>query len=361
MAREKARDMTKVLTPAGLQSRFNELVNSGIKTEEASTIFKYDSKFKLLENGDFEMKYYFDSIENKINGYEFAEEVHISALENELKKSRNSFINSLDSDSELAETIKKVHDAQSNNQGRVPSTNYGIIRRDSLNRTRETLIDYACMHESDWKSFITLTIADESIDIDAANKYFQNFVRQWRRAYPELIYLGVPEFQKRGAIHYHILTNVPCGSDLIPEKPIKNIWSTKYKKFYDLNFYDLKYWDSEKIGFSSAFDFELTDDHFNVALYITKYLYKDVDNRLFGRNKILKSNNLKKPDIVKLSHTSACYINAIEYIKEKGYDLEITSVRADKPHVIPFDVVKTKLSRDDYIMVQAILKDDIPF
>lgn len=344
----------KNLTAEGRLHRLDELEQLGIRTKEAHTTFNYDSKFKLLENNEIEIKLYWDSIEKNKSGFEQLHDVQSSSsLADQLLETHDAFLTSIPSDSELGVVLD-----QAKNKGRVKSDECGVIRSDSLSRTREKLIDYACMHESEWKSFITLTIADNNISIDEANKKFSDFIRSWRRCFPDLKYLGVPEFQKRGAIHYHILTNVPCGHHLIPALPKKRIWSTKYKKYYDLIYYDIKYW---KKGFTTAFDFKCADDRFNVALYITKYLYKDIDNRLFGRNKILKSNNLKKPDIIELSHRSACYINAMEFIKEKGYSVQQRSFEASKPFQIPFDVLKLKVSRDDYNMLQAILKDDLPF
>lgn len=342
------------LTADGRLNRLDELEQRGIRTKEAHTIYNYDSKFKLLENNEIEIKLYWDSIEKNKIGYEELTPVHCSSsIDGQLSETRDTFLSSIPCDSELGTALENAK-----NKGRVKSNECGVIRADSLSRTREKLIDYACMHESEWKSFITLTIAENDVSIDEANKQFSDFIRCWRRSFPDLIYLGVPEFQKRGAIHYHILTNVPCGHDLIPAQPKKRIWSTKYKKHYDFIYYDIKHW---KKGFTTAFDFKCADDRFNVALYITKYLYKDIDNRLFGRNKILKSNNLKKPDIFELSHRSACYINAMEFIKEKGYSVQQRSFEASKPFQIPFDVLKLKVSRDDYNMLQAILKDDLPF
>lgn len=344
----------KNLTAAGRQNRLDELEQRGIRTKEAHTTFNYDSKFKLLDNNEIEIKLYWDSIEkNKSVFEELIPGLSSSSLDAELSETRDSFLSSISSDSELGKALD-----QAKNLGRVASDECGVIRKDSLSRTREKLIDYACMHEKEWKSFITLTVADSNKSIDDANKDFAKFITLWRRSFPDFKYLAVPEFQKRGAIHYHLLTNVPCGHDLIPAQPKKRIWSTKYKKYYDLVYYDIKYWSK---GFTTAFDFNCTDDKFNVALYITKYLYKDIDNRLFGRNKILKSNNLKKPVVIELSHRSACYINAMDYLKEKGYSIQQRSFKASKPYQIPFDILKLKVSRDDYNMLDAILKDDIPF
>lgn len=191
------------------------------------------------------------------------------------------------------------------------------IAKTSLMRTRDSLIAYASENSRHWHSFITLTFGDEVTEITEANNKFSNFTRQWNRNFPEFRYLGVPEYQKNGRVHYHLLTNLVCG-DQIPEKePIKT-YNKNTRKETVLKFYDLPYWG---YGFSSAFNIDTTNDQFNVALYITKYLFKDVDNRLFGHNKILKSNNLDKPVVYYLNDNQV-YTNAIKYLLENGYQVE---------------------------------------
>lgn len=74
------------------------------------------------------------------------------------------------------------------------------VRKDSLCRSRNLLIDYACQNYDSWKSFITLTFKEEVKDISEANKQFNT----WRTAVArkckahgiDFQYLGVPEFQK---------------------------------------------------------------------------------------------------------------------------------------------------------------------
>ena len=60
----------------------------------------------------------------------------------------------------------------------------------------------------DWETFITLTFADNIIDIKTANKQFRYFIDKVQRVKKNFKYLCVPEFQKRGAVHYHLLTNI---------------------------------------------------------------------------------------------------------------------------------------------------------
>ena len=215
------------------------------------------------------------------------------------------------------------------------------VRQDSLARTRNNLIDYDCENSSVFKSFVTLTFADNVTQIDVANKIFAKWRKSVKRYCDnhniDFVYLGVPEFQKRGAVHYHLLTSLPCECDIIPRRKPINLWNSEEKKWTVLDFYDLKYWGS---GWSTAFDIvKDTDSNFNVALYITKYLYKDLDDRLFGHTRLLKSNSLKKPDVFKLMRDNPEYIEVMEYIKK--YDVQKSFRFAgdkDKPYIIPFDM-----------------------
>lgn len=184
------------------------------------------------------------------------------------------------------------------------------VRKDSLMRSRDLIIDYASQNAKVFHSFITLTFADNVTDLSEANKKFEIFITQMRRYCKamgiEFYYLGVPEFQKRGAVHYHLLTSLVCGTELLPLQEGQT------------DMYNVKFW---KHGFTSAYNLDMTDNNFNVALYLTKYLFKDLDERLFGRTRVLKSNNLAKPDTYYLLKDSEVYQKAKQYIKEH-YDVE---------------------------------------
>lgn len=261
-------------------------------------------------------------------------------------------------DTKYKDLIVLDDDVKESKKGRVAKkdlTDDSIIRLDSLARSRDLLIDYASNNCDLWLSFVTLTFKDNVTDLDYANKKFNSWVLSMRRSCKkmgfEFSYLGVPEFQKRGAVHYHILCNVPCGSSLIEyQKDTAN-----NKKMYDV-----KFW---KHGFTSAFDIEKdTDDKFNVALYICKYLYKDLDERLFGHTRVLKSNNLKKPNEYYLMQNNDTYQRAYEFIKEKGYN--ITNIYSfeptvDKSYITPFISLNYKTSiRDDNNTLEEILQNE---
>lgn len=262
--------------------------------------------------------------------------------------------------SKYNEIIKKLKESKKNKVKKSCSSSSELkeIRKDNLTRTRNTLIDYASMNVERFKSFVTLTFAENIIDVTYANRCLNTYLTQVRRYCKkhdmELFYLGVPEFQKRGAVHYHIMMNIEAGSFLLPVQKGKE------------NMYDVRYWNH---GFTSVLDFNKTDEGFNPVLYMIKYLYKDIDDRLFGHKKVLKSHNLVKPDVVKLEENSTVYQTAIAYMEEKGYLDVPVSIYDYKPKDIeedkfkkPFIQVEYKLEKkEDYEMLKEIIGNELPF
>ena len=190
------------------------------------------------------------------------------------------------------------------------------IRYDSLSRTRETLINYICQNSKRFNTFITLTFKDV-MSIEEGNKKFHNFITKHKKIDSNFTYIGVPEYQKRGSIHYHIFTSLKVNTDLIPFSPIDTYDLDGNIKHFDYTI--IKYW---SYGFSTIIDISKNnpniDNNFNIALYMCKYLFKDRDNRLYNHNKILKSNNLDKPNI-KYLHNFSLYKDCDDYLINKGY------------------------------------------
>lgn len=130
-----------------------------------------------------------------------------------------------------------------------------------------------------WKTFITLTFKENINCVLTAHKRFKNFIDKVRRIKKDFMYLAIPEFQKRGAIHYHLLTNI----DVNDSKLI-------YAQAENNNFLHVKYWID---GFDSVEP--LNNDPKKVVGYISKYMTKSIDNRLFGHRRYFNSRNLVKP------------------------------------------------------------------
>ncbi len=137
-----------------------------------------------------------------------------------------------------------------------------------------------------WESFITLTFAENITDITKANSIFNSWRTNVKKIKPDFKYLAVPEFQKRGAVHYHILSNLGVqDKEIILEQQIKKGKAVKYKDLYDV-----KYWTK---GYARV-DF-IKNDYKKIYSYICKYMTKDIDNKLFGKKRYFYSQSLDKP------------------------------------------------------------------
>lgn len=146
-----------------------------------------------------------------------------------------------------------------------------IISQNSINRTKSTL--KRLINNNDFKYFITLTFAENITDLNNANKCFNSFIKSISSVLLNFSYIAVPEFQKRGAVHYHLLVN--CD-DLT-------------KQILDV------YW---TYGFT--FIKNIKTDQF-LHSYLTKYLSKDnslLDPRFFSKKKFFTSQNINKPTVL---------------------------------------------------------------
>lgn len=141
-------------------------------------------------------------------------------------------------------------------------------------------------NRDNWESFITLTFKENITDIVYANKIFNAWVSNVRKLKKDFKYIAVPEFQKRGAVHYHILSNLGKEDTniIIPQK--ERTEKTKYLT----TLFDVKYWSR---GFARV-DF-IKGDYKKIYSYICKYMTKDIDDKLFGKHRYFNSQNLNKP------------------------------------------------------------------
>lgn len=320
----------------------------------------HDIKIKIRKNNTIVIREYERSIVTRetteLNDLEI--ENKITELKEYLSDYTNFTLNSNYQLNKLNKTLTKLENIKNDKKQYIKEKNEELqeIRYDSVARTRDLLIDYTSQNYTQWNTFITLTFKENITSPTEANQLFENYITQVKRYLKkeniELYYIGVPEFQKRGAYHYHILTNIKTNTLLIPKQELKITYSRG--KETKLEYYDLKYWN---YGYSSAFDLKNgINDQFNVALYILKYLYKDIDKRMFGKKKILKSNNLEKPNVLKLQKENRIYNMALAYIKEKGHlEYHYRPQNLDD-NVIPFEENGYTLSLEDYNMFKEILE-----
>lgn len=217
---------------------------------------------------------------------------------------------------------------------KIKNEKYKTIDIKNINRSKMELQRLVKTNEDDFKTFITLTFEQNIVDIDEANKKFHNWRSYIKKVKSDFKYVCVPEFQKRGAVHYHLLTNIDYTDFSLLSKDEMRIY--KPKKGFQI-FKTLNSW---SYGFSNVQDMK----DINVVGYITKYMTKDIDNRLWGHRRYLYSQNLKKPSVSYLDLETTNIIDFLTYHdKIKNYDEKVKSVYADKfGQVIEFQEFKRK-------------------
>jgi len=136
----------------------------------------------------------------------------------------------------------------------------------ALNRIRQlTMLNFS----NDYVKLLTLTFGDCDFDITdprICNKKLSRFLQKLRKLYPTFKYIGVIEFQKRGAVHYHILCDLPFTD------------KDKLAEMWGYGFIDIRKPD------------------YVIGRYLFKYLAKDLnDAKLKGVRVYFCSKNLNKP------------------------------------------------------------------
>jgi hypothetical protein len=118
--------------------------------------------------------------------------------------------------------------------------------------------------------FITLTFAENLQDLDKANLHFNRFIKRLRYRFGKFGWLVVPEFQKRGAVHYHMVT---FGLGYVPNSVLRNIWGHGFVRI------------------------NRCDDVTNLGAYVCKYMTKHSGvDKLQGRKSWWCSRGLKEPE-----------------------------------------------------------------
>lgn len=203
---------------------------------------------KLLNCGDYVQVYYLNNRKSKTKKLE--KELDIKKLDTDNLKKKESLSS--------AETV---------------------IEEKNIIRSKLSCQRLAKTNSKDWKTFITLTFADNVENISLANKKFNMFTSKIQRVKKDFKYIAIPEFQKRGAVHYHLLTNIDINDTSLIVTQEDN---SKFKH--------VKYWNE---GFTKVDTLE--NDIKKIVGYISKYMTKDIDNRLYNRHRYFYSRNLKQP------------------------------------------------------------------
>lgn len=192
-------------------------------------------------------------------------------------------------DKNLEPNIKIDNDYLFKKQNFYRKSELKVIQYKNIMRSKFKLQRLVKANEDKFKTFITLTFAENVTDLEYANKKFATWRTKIQSIKKDFLYVCVPEFQKRGAVHYHLLTNLDIKENpdiIIPQTNFTEKQLETMSEEERAHCYDVKYW---SYGFTRVDDLTTLTD--NVVGYISKYMTKNIDNRLFGRNRYLSSRN----------------------------------------------------------------------
>lgn len=174
----------------------------------------------------------------------------------------------------------RIYTSENRKESEFTTKSYNDSLQRSFNNAKKQIF-----FNPDMQYFVTLTYKGIEKDVDKAMMDVKNLVRLERRRGNDLKYIYVFEWQKRGSLHIHMISN-------------KRFTTHKNKNNYD----SLTYW---KHGFTSMLHIKDFDENFKPYLYLFKYMRKA---QRIGKSFVHSSRNLKnyeeteKVDYMKYVH-----------------------------------------------------------
>lgn len=187
----------------------------------------------------------------------------------------------------------------------IKQSNKAIIENKirSTRRTKQSI--YNISRANDWKYFATFTFENNRYDYEECKKRLRYYLRNTRQRYcDDLEYLVVPELHKDGAIHFHALL---MGS-------IEELMCESFEK-------DKMMLKNYKHGISQI---EPIKDANRVAMYITKYITKELLSNVQNAQRYFCSNGVNRAE------EKTYYVNDLndwEFIENNFSDFDISYIK----------------------------------
>ena len=193
----------------------------------------------------------------------------------------------------------------------------------SMNRSKNNLMDI--LKSNEFNFFVTLTFDKTKIDRLDDNKTRKAFT-QWAnnitRNLPNLIYVAVPEYHKKGGLHFHLLIGGATAEDLGLEDSGKRVKSGRCKGQIIFN---VSKWNRK--GFSTAT--EILDIN-AVKFYLSKYLTKSkVDPRFYNKKRFYVSRNIKRPQVEKFAFPCTDTFDIFDSIIKEDYNIDYEDTKKE--------------------------------
>jgi len=221
---------------------------------------------------------------------------------------------------------------------KMDSENEEKNRHDSVVRARRNIMMYAQKNfNAANDKFITLTFKDNITDLKIANNEFNLFIKRLKyKIRSDFKYLAVIEFQKRGAVHYHMLSDL----NYIKKLEFAEIWKNGFVKINRIKHVD------------------------DLGAYLIAYIGKNTKKKdkgkdfdLLKRNKsYLRSNNLKKPEwLIGASCEEMEKDLGIENLEECYHKTYTRKIGEDKESIVSFMQFKIKSSYEKGYSIKSSL------
>lgn len=186
----------------------------------------------------------------------------------------------------------------------------------SMNRSKNNLMDI--LKSNDFNFFVTLTFDKNKIDRLDDNKTRKSFT-QWvaniQRYLPNLYYVAVPEYHKKGGLHFHLLMGGVIAEDLGLKDSGKIVKSGRCK---GQTIFNVSKWNNK--GFSTATKILDTNA---VKYYLSKYLTKGkVDPRFYGKKRFYVSRNINRPQVEKMAFPCTDTFDIFDSIIKEDYNID---------------------------------------
>jgi hypothetical protein len=158
----------------------------------------------------------------------------------------------------------------------------------SANRRKKELWDILACNDFDYS--VTLTFAPneiERLDDTKTRKAFSQWANYIKKQYPNMRYVSVPEYHKKGGLHYHLLVGSITENEL-------GLIDSNHKTKSGETVFNITKW---SLGFSTATKIIDPD---KTKSYIAKYITKgEFDLRFFRKRRFYASHNINRPIIEK--------------------------------------------------------------
>lgn len=182
----------------------------------------------------------------------------------------------------------------------------------SAHRSRQNLYDICRCN--DFEYFVTYTF--DGVKIDRLNdkivkRKFTQLQNYLHKTYPNMFYTAVPEYHKKGGLHFHLLVGGVTMEELGAVPAVSKRGRRIFKKGKQI--FNVTKW---KYGFSTL---SKIDNSEAAKHYICKYISKQhLDDRFFGKRRYYVSRNIRRPEVQKwCTSTERCM---------EGIDLNVFTV-----------------------------------